>query len=451
MQDNAKESCMVSFQLLHSHLKALSNNDLKGTCIEGGFEREFTTLFDQDFQSFTGLMFLNLDQLGKQLDKEEFQEIGLMIHKYFIAYIKTDVPLFHATLIQYMKSLRESILERAKHKREKDRRVKDRMMQSKERKDNSSKALDVGLIVIESNETKLERHVLSNRSGNDTQTDDADINSVNDKQPMAEVHLSTEHNILANEQQHSEQSASVYDTYLLEKVDRNTTPESTDMSHREVEIDQNADVKKMCFNANPDTCITKLLKEVNSRAKIQPNKTRNSNKPVDPTSHTQKPGRKIITGHSFSPNKSSAVHEKTNIPRSCLRWIPTARIFHSVDLKWVPTGKTFTSSTTKVDCEPPNGSNDYITNPYKCDQTFNVSAGTLNLSADQHPCFMIMASEQRSSGLVLNEITPGTISSRLVPTTSPSISYVPPLRNDWDLLFQSMFDELLNPPPSVVN
>nr|GFB01621.1 retrovirus-related Pol polyprotein from transposon TNT 1-94 [Tanacetum cinerariifolium] len=29
--------------------------------------------------------------------------------------------------------------------------------------------------------------------------------------------------------------------------------------------------------------------------------------------------------------------------------------------------------------------------------------------------------------------------------------HVPPLRNDWDLLFQPMFDELLNPPPSVVN
>nr|GFA40901.1 retrovirus-related Pol polyprotein from transposon TNT 1-94 [Tanacetum cinerariifolium] len=29
--------------------------------------------------------------------------------------------------------------------------------------------------------------------------------------------------------------------------------------------------------------------------------------------------------------------------------------------------------------------------------------------------------------------------------------YVPPLRNDWDLLFQPMFDELLNPPPSSVN
>nr|GFB62034.1 integrase, catalytic region, zinc finger, CCHC-type, peptidase aspartic, catalytic [Tanacetum cinerariifolium] len=40
---------------------------------------------------------------------------------------------------------------------------------------------------------------------------------------------------------------------------------------------------------------------------------------------------------------------------------------------------------------------------------------------------------------------------RLLPTTSPSTSYVPPPRNDWDLLFQPMFDELLNPPPSVVN
>nr|GFB31802.1 hypothetical protein [Tanacetum cinerariifolium] len=62
-----------------------------------------------------------------------------------------------------------------------------------------------------------------------------------------------------------------------------------------------------------------------------------------------------------------------------------------------------------------------------------------------------MASEQSSSGPALNEMTPGTISSGLVRTSSPSTYYVPPLRNDWDLLFQPMFDELLNPPPSVVN
>nr|GFA17863.1 integrase, catalytic region, zinc finger, CCHC-type, peptidase aspartic, catalytic [Tanacetum cinerariifolium] len=49
----------------------------------------------------------------------------------------------------------------------------------------------------------------------------------------------------------------------------------------------------------------------------------------------------------------------------------------------------------------------------------------------------------------LNEMTPATISSGLVQKSSPSTPYVPPSRNEWDLLFQPMFDELLNPPPSV--
>nr|GEW16880.1 hypothetical protein [Tanacetum cinerariifolium] len=62
-----------------------------------------------------------------------------------------------------------------------------------------------------------------------------------------------------------------------------------------------------------------------------------------------------------------------------------------------------------------------------------------------------MASEQSSSGSALNEMNPGTISSGLALKSFPSTSYVPPSRNDWDLLFQSMFNELLNPPPSVVN
>ncbi|GKC79756.1 hypothetical protein Tco_1130530 [Tanacetum coccineum] len=93
---------------------------------------------------------------------------------------------------------------------------------------------------MECNETESERHVSSSRSGKDTHAEDADINSVNDKQPMAEVQLTVEHNILANEQQHYEYSESIYDTYLLEKVDRNTTLDSTNMHHMGGEIDQNA-------------------------------------------------------------------------------------------------------------------------------------------------------------------------------------------------------------------
>ncbi|GKF51902.1 hypothetical protein Tco_0148369, partial [Tanacetum coccineum] len=46
-------------------------------------------------------------------------------------------------------------------------------------------------------------------------------------------------------------------------------------------------------------------------------------------------------------------------------------------------------------------------------------------------------------------MTPATISLGLVPNPSPSTAFVPPSRTDWDLLFQPLFDELLNPPSSV--
>nr|GEU35845.1 hypothetical protein [Tanacetum cinerariifolium] len=51
-------------------------------------------------------------------------------------------------------------------------------------------------------------------------------------------------------------------------------------------------------------------------------------------------------------------------------------------------------------------------------------------------------------GPALNDMTPVTTSSGLVQKSSPLTSYVPPSKSDW-LLFQPMFDELLNPPPSV--
>lgn len=48
---------------------------------------------------------------------------------------------------------------------------------------------------------------------------------------------------------------------------------------------------KCAFNANHDDCMTKFLKDVNTCDKVQPSKTRNYNKPVEPKSYTQKPGR----------------------------------------------------------------------------------------------------------------------------------------------------------------
>ncbi|GJT92587.1 hypothetical protein Tco_1081432 [Tanacetum coccineum] len=60
-----------------------------------------------------------------------------------------------------------------------------------------------------------------------------------------------------------------------------------------------------------------------------------------------------------------------------------------------------------------------------------------------------MASEHSSSRPALYEMTLTTISSGLVPNPPPSTPFVPPSRTDWDMLFQPLFGELLNPPTSV--
>ncbi|GJT73834.1 hypothetical protein Tco_1033120 [Tanacetum coccineum] len=134
--------------------------------------------------------------------------------------------------------------------------------------------------------------------------------------------------------------------------------------------------QKCVFNVNHDSCVTKFLNEVNSRAKVPSNKTMNRFKPVEQISVAKTPERQILKGHRCSIKKTSVVHKKTMTHRSCLRWKPMGKIFKIVGLR----GRIFTSSTTKVDSEPTNGSNKDITNQYECKQTLDVNACTLNLS-----------------------------------------------------------------------
>ncbi|GKC21619.1 hypothetical protein Tco_1023769 [Tanacetum coccineum] len=96
----------------------------------------------------------------------------------------------------------------------------------------------------------------------------------------------------------------------------------------------------------------------------------------------------------------------------------------------------FTDNTTKVNSEPPNGTNDDITNLYECNQTLNVSAGP----APQR---------KESSGPGPQLMTPGTINLGLVQNIPSPTPVVPPTKNDWDLFFQPMFDEYFKPPPNV--
>ncbi|GJX79836.1 retrovirus-related pol polyprotein from transposon TNT 1-94 [Tanacetum coccineum] len=48
-------------------------------------------------------------------------------------------------------------------------------------------------------------------------------------------------------------------------------------------------------------------------------------------------------------------------------------------------------------------------------------------------------------------MTPTTPSLRLVLNPPPLAPFVPPMRNEWDLVFQPVFDELFSPPDSVAS
>ncbi|GJT67614.1 ribonuclease H-like domain-containing protein [Tanacetum coccineum] len=125
----------------------------------------------------------------------------------------------------------------------------------------------------------------------------------------------------------------------------------------------------------------------------------------------------------FSPNKTSAVYEKTS-PRFDLRWKPTGRIFKSVSLRWIPTRKLFDSCTSKVDSEPPHGSNVDIPNIHACKQTLDVSAGT-SINVQKEQSLDLSAEVHQAAETV---------------TTS----------NELDLLFGPLFDEYFNGENQVV-
>ncbi|GJR56773.1 hypothetical protein Tco_1498935 [Tanacetum coccineum] len=227
----AKERCMAYFRSLHSHLQVLSKDDLKGTRIEHGFKRAFMSLFGQDVDTFTRTMLLNVDQLQKQLDKDEFQEDGSMTafwvvnnqfqkfidskftldydsqmtDTYFVEYTGIEVQHFRDTLLQHLGNVKKSVAERTRHQRQYERRVNKRQMQTQESKIDTGKALDADLVDTESIRTDSTVQDDNSRSGNDTDADDADIRPIYDEEPMAEVQLTAECNIFAIGQQHTEQ------------------------------------------------------------------------------------------------------------------------------------------------------------------------------------------------------------------------------------------------------
>nr|GEX64277.1 hypothetical protein [Tanacetum cinerariifolium] len=177
-------------------------------------------------------MFFNVEQLEKQLDKEDFQELGsmaafnvletqfyifitlrlylydeyvAMTRSYFIQYTQQAILEFRDTLIQHLESVKKSIDDRAQHKREYESWVNERQMQTPEEKVGTSRGLDASFVDKESSVTESKEQDTSSRSGNDAHDDGADIRPIYDEEPMAKVKTTVEINVFAIGQQRTEQ------------------------------------------------------------------------------------------------------------------------------------------------------------------------------------------------------------------------------------------------------
>ncbi|GJS89986.1 hypothetical protein Tco_0772622 [Tanacetum coccineum] len=161
------------------------------------------SIFGQDLDTFTRSMQLNVDQLQKQLDKDEFQEKSTLDYDgqmtdQFQKFINSKFTLDYDGQMTDTYFVEYTGLEY-------ERRVNKRQMQTQESKIDTGKALDADLVDTESIRTDSTVQDDSSRSGNDTDADDADIRPIYDKEPMAEVQLTAECNIFAIGQQHTEQ------------------------------------------------------------------------------------------------------------------------------------------------------------------------------------------------------------------------------------------------------
>ncbi|GKB01945.1 hypothetical protein Tco_0829989 [Tanacetum coccineum] len=302
---------MTWFKQLETHLHDLYL--LNSLYAVDAFKPGFRSFFGEEHQTFKLKMFHNLDQLRLQLERENLHGVNaktclqalrtqLAYRRELLENLDTLEAVIHKVVNTYavlrMKENEVNALEEngsqlhdeILHEHQIKSSVK---MQSQDIQIKPVQAMDDSLIVSKGSLIEPENNDAFSKSEIETHMQrqeekvDMHIRPVIDEEPFAEVQLTALHNILANEQQHTEQSEPSYDTHLLETIESNTTPTSTNMCHRGGEIDQDA-----------------LL--------------------------------------------------KTDL----------------MDTYW----KGFIDSTTKVDMNPPNGSNDDITNPYEMQSTLVCSA-----------------------------------------------------------------------------
>jgi hypothetical protein len=188
LPDNAKDSCIECFRLLHLYIKVL----FAQPGYLGGYNRAFATLFGQNVETFTVKMTLYLDQLQQQLEKgeffegrsiaafcvinnqlqafiysrftEEFDHESQMIKQCFVNYTGIEVDVFRVKLLKLMGNVKEYIEERTHHKLKFEDKVKTCEVQSSDGIVDSGKTSDVGLMVTEGRGSETDKLDTTNSS-----------------------------------------------------------------------------------------------------------------------------------------------------------------------------------------------------------------------------------------------------------------------------------------------
>ncbi|GKA66044.1 hypothetical protein Tco_0765852 [Tanacetum coccineum] len=380
MQDKAKERCMVSFRLLHSHLRVLSKNELNRTRTEEGFKRVFAKLFNQDVQIFKGTMFLNVDQLEKQLDKEEFQD-----------WINESREQDTSS-----KSGNDADVDDAYIKPEYDEEPM--AVHYKELYDSSNttraKTIEQTTSLIAQNakfKAQIQEKVFANAA------------LKNELRKLTGISVNTKFakpSILGKPLLQSYRNQSVVRKPTAFKSERPRISKPRFASHVDVNNDLSKPVTTYYLPKEREIVVVKphhVIASSESRNSSKNMPRFSSNDMVhnhyleEARKKTQESGRNSKPSVMPSARSQSTTNGSKPKPRindqKFRNWHASkssCRIFKTDGLRWVPTEKIFTSNTTKVDSEPPHDSNTTITNPHECKQTLDLSASTsINVQKEQ--------------------------------------------------------------------
>ncbi|GJV00806.1 retrotransposon protein, putative, ty1-copia subclass [Tanacetum coccineum] len=231
------------------------------------FQQAFAYLFHTDVITFKYELSQNMNNLEKQLNNEILHEKD---SKSTLSVIKVQFDKFiHSNVLKSIDPYSSSasydreqcIVERGNHEHELQnglKRLNETKLQIQECKvqevqspvASSGGESSSGIISDEGNDQSSENQ--SNTSGDESSMswndcnetsnsgDDIDISPSYDTEPMVEVPYSAKYNVFVVESQHSEQPESISNTCVVETVDRNVIPDSSNMCINDDQIDQNA-------------------------------------------------------------------------------------------------------------------------------------------------------------------------------------------------------------------